>query len=57
MFPALLSQSCTLTVVAVNDDGEADGVAGGEASRIGMRPTFLHFHCPRRLVDWEHRGA
>ena len=51
MFPALLSQSCTQTAAAaVHDDGEAD-VVGGEASKIGMHPTFLHCHCPRRLMD------
>ena len=52
MYPVLLSQSCTRTAAAaaVHDDGEAD-VGGGEASKIGKHPTFLHYHYPRRLMD------
>ena len=51
MSPAHLPQSCTQTAAAaVHDDGEAD-VVGGEASKIGMSPTFLCCHCLRLQMD------
>ena len=50
MSPAHLPQSCTQTVDVVSD-GVADVAVGGEASKIGMSPTFLCCHCPRLQMD------